>query len=160
MRALGAEADQPGRVYLTGGATAVLLGWRASTIDVDIKIVPDVGSLFSALPRIKEALRINVELASPDQFIPALPGWQERSRFIDTHGRVSFFHYDFYAQALAKIERRHDQDIDDVREMLARGLIEPRTALEFLAAIEPQLDRYPAVDAPSFRRAARKILGA
>jgi hypothetical protein len=32
VRALGREATGPGHVYFTGGATAVLLGWRASTI--------------------------------------------------------------------------------------------------------------------------------
>ena len=36
MRALGAEADEEARLYFTGGATAVLFGWRRSTIDVDI----------------------------------------------------------------------------------------------------------------------------
>src|SRR6201999_1643214 len=35
----GCEVGGP--VYLTGGATAVLYGWRESTIDVDIKVVPD-----------------------------------------------------------------------------------------------------------------------
>lgn len=34
MRVFGAAAPVPTRVYFTGGATAVLLGWRASTIDV------------------------------------------------------------------------------------------------------------------------------
>lgn len=34
MRALGRVAQIDGRVYLTGGATAVLYGWRQSTIDV------------------------------------------------------------------------------------------------------------------------------
>ncbi len=34
MRSLGRAAKVEGRVYLTGGATAVLEGWRASTIDV------------------------------------------------------------------------------------------------------------------------------
>ncbi len=33
MRALGADAQTSGRVYLTGGATAVLLGWRGTAID-------------------------------------------------------------------------------------------------------------------------------
>ena len=33
MQELGAEADRDGRVYFTGGATAVLLGWRPTTID-------------------------------------------------------------------------------------------------------------------------------
>jgi hypothetical protein len=37
---LAREADADVAVYLTGGATAVLLGWRESTIDADILIVP------------------------------------------------------------------------------------------------------------------------
>jgi hypothetical protein len=41
MRELGAASSRPARVYLTGGATAVLLGWRTSTIDVDLKMVPE-----------------------------------------------------------------------------------------------------------------------
>ena len=32
MRALGSETRGSGRVYFTGGATAVLYGWRTSTI--------------------------------------------------------------------------------------------------------------------------------
>ena len=45
MRALGTEAEASTRVYFTGGATAVRLGWRASTIDVDIKMVPETDRL-------------------------------------------------------------------------------------------------------------------
>jgi hypothetical protein len=67
------------RIYLVGGATAVLLGWRETTIDIDLKLVPEVNEILKALPEIKEALEINVELASPDDFIPAVPGWEERS---------------------------------------------------------------------------------
>lgn len=61
--------------------------------------------LFRALPQLKEELEINIELASPDPFIPELPGWQERSLFVAREGRLSFYHYDLFAQALAKIER-------------------------------------------------------
>ncbi len=89
MKELGEEADREGRLYFTGGATAVLLGWRPSTIDVDIKMEPESDRLFRALPRIKDELEINVELAAPDQFIPAVPGWQERSAFIARQGRLS-----------------------------------------------------------------------
>ncbi|MGB7686789.1 MAG: hypothetical protein WBL45_13530 [Solirubrobacterales bacterium] len=42
MRELGQAVSVDGRVYLTGGATAVLYGWRDTTIDVDIKLIPDV----------------------------------------------------------------------------------------------------------------------
>ncbi|MBI3318349.1 MAG: hypothetical protein HYZ90_04265, partial [Candidatus Omnitrophica bacterium] len=59
MRSLGAEADQAARLYFTGGATAVLVGWRPTTIDVDIRIVPEVEKLLRAIPQIKEQLQIN-----------------------------------------------------------------------------------------------------
>ena len=74
MKALAAEARTSSRIYLVGGSTAVLLGWRSATIDVDLKIVPESDEILRALPRLKEQLHINVELASPDDFIPALPG--------------------------------------------------------------------------------------
>jgi hypothetical protein len=108
----------------------VLLGWRSSTIDVDLKIIPDSDEILRSLPTLKERLEMNVELASPDDFIPALPGWQDRSRFIAEEGRLVFLHYDFYAQALAKIERNHAQDRNDVREMLERQLVEPARLLD------------------------------
>ena len=158
MDALGREATVDGRIYFTGGATAVLFGWRASTIDVDLKLVPDDDRLLRHIPRLKETLSMNVELASPDQFIPALPSWPDRSPFIERIGTVSFHHYDLYAQALAKIERGHTHDLADVREMIARELIEPRRALDFFATIEPELYRFPAIDPPSFRRAAETVL--
>jgi len=41
MYLFGNQAEEKARVYFTGGATAVLLGWRASTIDIDLQIVPD-----------------------------------------------------------------------------------------------------------------------
>ena len=151
MEALGRAARAEGRVYFTGGTTALLLGWRDTTIDIDVKIVPEQDAILRAIPEIKETLRLNVELAAPDQFIPPLPGWEDRSPFIDRHGLVSFHHYDFYAQALAKIERGHVVDLDDVREMIHRGLVEEARATSFFLAIEPQLHRYPAIDAARFR---------
>jgi hypothetical protein len=159
MRALGREADAEARVYFTGGATAVLLGWRSTTLDVDILIVPERDGILRALPRLKESLRMNIELACPAHFIPVVPGWESRSPFIGREGRLSFHHYDLYAQALAKVERGHTQDVADVQEMLARGLIERRTALSYFAQIEPQLYRYPAVDPGSFRRAVEEAFG-
>ncbi len=152
IKALGSAATTPARIFLVGGATAVLLGWRDSTIDVDMKVVPDSDNILQSLPALKERLEMNIELASPDDFIPALPGWQERSRFIQQEGKIGFFHYDFYAQALAKIERGHDADIRDVQEMTQRGLVEPKRLLELFSSIEDQLYRYPAIDGASFRR--------
>src|SRR5262245_37562214 len=118
MRAIGAAATEETNIYFTGGATAVLLGWRASTIDVDVEIVPDRDEILRVIPGLKESLRMNVELASPSHFIPELPNWRERSLFISREGKTTFYHYDLYAQALSKIERGHEKDRADLASML------------------------------------------
>jgi hypothetical protein len=159
LRALGGAARTPVRIFLVGGATAVLFGWRESTIDVDMKVVPDSDSILKLLPALKDRLEMNIELASPDDFIPALPGWEERSKFIQQAGKITFFHYDFYAQALAKIERGHDSDMRDVQAMMQRGLIDPKRLLEFFSQIENELYRYPAINGASFRHAVENLTG-
>ena len=151
MKRLGTESRGPGRIYLVGGASAVLLGWRATTVDVDLKLDPEPAGVFEAVARAKDALNINVELAAPDDFMPALPGWRDRSAFIDRHGAVDFFHYDFYAQALAKIERGHDRDLLDIAAMHRQRLIEPERLTALFREIEPALLRYPAIEPESFR---------
>ena len=153
MRALGAEANVGVHIYFTGGATAVLHGWRDSTIDVDIKVVPEADAVFRAIPALKERLQMNVELAAPDDFIPVREGWEDRSPFIAREGRVSFHHFDLYAQALAKIERGHAQDALDVRELFARRLVDRVQLAAYFDAIEPRLYRYPAIDPAAFRQA-------
>lgn len=98
------------------------------------------------MPRLKEEIDINIELASPDQFVPALPGWQDRSRFIARHGLLDFLHYDFYGQALSKLERDHPRDRIDVACMKRVGLVRADRLRELFAAVEGQLIRYPAID--------------
>ena len=39
MAGLGRAAREPGRIYFTGGVSAVLLGWREMTADVDLNVV-------------------------------------------------------------------------------------------------------------------------
>ena len=110
LSGLGRAASEPSSAYLTGGSTAVLLGWRESTIDVDLKLVPDSGSLLRAIPTQKEEL-----------------------------------------------ERGHVRDLEDVKAMLDRGLVERTALLAFLDAIEDELYRFPAIDPPSFRRAVEAV---
>jgi hypothetical protein len=156
MRALAQEVTQPARVYFTGGATAVLHGWRASTIDVDLKLVPD-DEILRAIPGLKERLSMNIELAAPDDFIPVRSGWEERSVFVAQEGPLTFFHFDLVAQALAKIERGHRQDVDDVQQMLSRGLVTAADLRATFEAIAGSLYRYPALDPPAFRRAVDAV---
>jgi hypothetical protein len=127
MSELGRAVQVDSRVYFTGGATAVLHGWRETTIDVE-------------------------------DFIPLPAGWEDRSPLIRREGQVSFHHFDPVAQALSKIERGHDQDLQDVREMIARGLVDTEEARAQFESIEPELYRFPAIDPASFRRAVEEIL--
>ena len=157
MAALGKRVRGEGRIYLTGGATALLHGWRTMTIDIGLKPDPEPPGLFEAIAHLKDELDINVELASPDDFIPAVPGWRERSLFIARHGSLDFYHYDLYGQALSKLQRRHDRDLLDVRAMLRDGLIRTGTLRELFHTIEPALIRYPAIDPASFRAAVEEF---
>src|SRR5580658_7148369 len=124
MAAVGKRVSGEGSIYLAGGATAVLHGWRSMTIDVDLKPDPEPRGFFEALAALKDELDVNVELACPDQFIPAIPGWRERSLFIGRFGAIEFFHYDPYGQALSKLQRGHERDLHDVRSMLKSGLVQ------------------------------------
>lgn len=159
LQELGRLVLGPGRVYLTGGATALLLGWRQRTVDIDIKLDPEPPGAFAAIAALKDRLDVNVELASPDDFLPPLPGWRDRSLFIGRYGEVDCFHYDPHAQALSKIERGHARDLADVRAMLARGLVDPAELRRLLSAIEPELVRYPAVEAATLREQVEAVLG-
>jgi Nucleotidyltransferase of unknown function (DUF6036) len=157
MREMGRAVHVEGNVYLTGGATAVLHGWRDTTIDVDIKLIPDRDEILREIPRLKEKLNLNIELAAPSDFIPLPKGWEDRSPLIQKEGTISFHHFDPVAQALAKAERGHDQDLVDVREMVARGLVNPAEALVQFDVIEPELFRFPAIDPASFREAVEEL---
>jgi hypothetical protein len=159
MRALGDATSREGECFLTGGTTAVLLGWRPTTLDVDIRLEPEQDAVLRALPRIKDELAVNVELASPADLIPVPKGWRERSPSAGRHGPLTFRHFDLYSQALAKLERGHAQDLDDLQEMLDRGLVEKERLRACFSEIEPQLYRFPAIDAVDFRKGVEELLG-
>jgi len=152
MKELAAAARSPGKVYLTGGATALLLGFRDQTIDIDLRLDPEPGGVFEAIAQLKNRLDINVELASPADFIPAPPDWRERSRHVASHGQVEFYHYAFALQALAKLERGHEQDLGDVEDFLKGGYVSPSELRQTFRVIQPALVRYPAVDAEQFEK--------
>jgi hypothetical protein len=137
MEALGRRVKGPGTIYLTGGATALLYGWREKTIDVDIKADPEPLGLFEAIAELKESLDANVELASPDLFIPEVAGWRERSEFICRVGQVDFRHFDFYSQALAKLERAHERDLLDVRAFVQHGFGRLQKVQRFFSGYAP-----------------------
>ena len=145
MGLLGKRISQPITVYFTGGATAVLLGFRTSTIDVDLKFEPDLQEMYQAIRHIKEEFNMNIELASPDHFVPPLPGWKERNIFIEKTGQVSFYHYDLYTQVLAKIERGWEVDLQDAKNFV-RHSVEVDTLMKFFYQAQEDFIRYPSIE--------------
>jgi hypothetical protein len=156
-RELGRAVAPGTKMYLTGGATAVLEGWRKSTADIDVRFEPDSDAALSRIAEIKERLGVNVELASPLDFLPELDGWRERSRFRFRAGNLEVFDFDPYSQALSKLERGFELDLADVRSMVDSGQVEPAKLQELLEGIEAELYRFPAVDPTTLRAAVASL---
>lgn len=146
MEALGKEARGSGCIYFTGGASALLIGWRSSTVDIDIRLDPEPSGIFQAIAKLKQELNINIELASPQDFLPPLPGWRDRSVFIGKRGQISFYHYDFTAQALSKLSRGFDRDIKDIEAMYKQKLFSLSELRDCFEAIAPELIRFPSLN--------------
>lgn len=160
LEALGRACRGPGVVYLTGGATALLEGWRNSTVDVDFKLDPEPEGVFAAIARIKEELHVNVELVSPADFLPELRDWRSQSRFVGRFGSIEVRHYDFRAQALSKLARGFGRDVADVRAMLERGLVSCDGLQTALEEMKSQLERFPGVDGVKLERDLEALCGA
>ena len=121
-------------------------------MDVDLKLEPEQEAVLRAVPRLKNELSVNVELASPGDFIPLPPGWEERSLPAERGTRLAFYHFDPYSQALAKLERDHARDRGDVAALLDSGLVERARLVRYFEEIEPELFRFPAIDPAGFRK--------
>jgi hypothetical protein len=127
LHEVGERYRQPARLYLVGGTSLVYEGYRQRTLDIDLAIEVSAdghGELIRALQAIRLALDINVEEASPGDFIPLPVGYADRHIFVGRFGQVDVFHFDFYSTALSKIERGQRQDLEDVVMLLANSRME------------------------------------
>lgn len=145
------------RVFLVGGGTAVFAGWRSSTIDADLHA--DDEAVFRDIQAIKERLQVNVELARPEDFVPALSGTEGRHVLLDTFGRVSFFHYDPYAQLLSKVVRGFRKDMQDAESFITSGMVDPERFRSLVHDIpEAEYARYPALSQRAVLEAVDEFL--
>jgi len=101
---------------------------------------------------------VNVELSSPLDFLPALDGWKERSRFRFREGNLEVFDFDLYSQALSKLERSFELDLEDVDHMVSSGQVDPQELLRLLEGIEAETFRFPAVDPKRLRATVESLL--
>lgn len=145
MKSIGKVLKKRATFYLTGGSTAILYGFREGTIDIDI--AGDMDELFSHIPKIKECLQINIEIAKPTDFIPSLPDEKDRHIPIGTFGKVTFMHFDPYSQAFSKIVRGHETDIADVKALMAAGLVDIKKLCEMVKKLpNHNFTKYPRLN--------------
>ncbi len=147
LEIFGKKLKSSGRIYLIGGATALLNNWRKTTLDIDLSAEPEPKNFFQAILETKNELNINIELASPNNFVPALEGWQARSKYIGRYGSTDFYHFDYYSQALSKLSRGHVRDLTDVEGMYAAGYIDASRFRDLFTSVEDQIIKYPALSA-------------
>jgi len=145
------------RVYLVGGGTAVEAGWRTATIDADLYSEDE--RVFRDVQRVKERLNVNIEFVRPEDFVPPLAGTDDRHVFVRTVRRVSFYHYDPYAQLLSKVVRGFDRDMTDARHFLASGMVDPERFRALVGKIPDRAyARYPALTRGAVLRAVDDFL--
>jgi hypothetical protein len=159
MKELAQSAPRRGayRVYLVGGGTAVYLGWRRSSIDVDLFSDQDV--IFRDIQRIKESLNINIEFARPEDFVPPLGGTADRHVFIETIGAITFYHYDPYAQLFSKVVRGFERDLEDARKFVSSGTVDPVQLRALVTKIpDAAYARYPSLSKKGIEAAVDRFL--
>lgn len=156
LQHLGQRFRRPGRVYLVGGTTLVFEGFRTQTLDVDLSFEVgdrDHGEFIRAVRSLKDELAINVEEASPGDFIPLPQGYQDRAKFIGRFGSLDVYHFDVYSVALSKIERGRDADFADVLALLEAGWLDFETLKCYFDEILPQVgERSLKEDPEEFQR--------
>lgn len=156
---LSRAAKTPTRLYLTGGASQLLRGLRDSTVDIDLTFEPESDELLRSMVALKESLDVNVELVSPAHFVPALPGWRDRCELALEIGKLAVFHFDPYTQALSKLERGHDRDLQDVQALVNAGVVDAARLRALFAEAQSELFRYPAIDPKSLSAAVDRLAG-
>lgn len=159
MAELARTAPPPGpyRVYIVGGGTAVLSGWRDATIDADLFAERD--EVFHDIQAIKDRLGLNVEFARPEHFVPALGGSADRHLFIERVGAIDFYHYDPYAQLLSKVVRGFRKDLRDAERFVESGMVEPGRFRKLVREIpDVEFARYPNLSRDALRDAVEAFL--
>ena len=110
LRVLGSRFTHPGRVYLVGGATVVLKGLRAQTLDIVLAYridPPHAGEFIGVVRDLKESLDVNVEEVSPAVFIPLLEGHESRALYV---GRCGLLEWPELARCFSDVLTRYGRE--------------------------------------------------
>ena len=145
LKNLGRAFHKQGRLYLVGGAALVHLGIRSGTTqDIDIEIrATNEDEMAEAIRRLKDTMKINVEFASPADFIPIPNQWEMNAKYVGRYGFIDVFYFDFYSIALSKIERGSTADINDVKLLLQHDIIDLQELDNAYNEVLPRVGKRP-----------------
>ncbi len=127
LRALGRRIHFPIRLYLVGGSIIVDLGLRQATVDVDYVVEADdpraLEEFERIVPQLKNELRINVEPASPADFLPIPAHALAQSAYVRSYGNVHIYYYDLPSTIVSKAARGAERDIADIESLIQAGAV-------------------------------------
>jgi hypothetical protein len=128
LTTLGRRLRRPVRLYLVGGSAMVALGLRGSTLDIDYVATSDDPTALEDLERtiraLKNELDLNVEQASPGDFLPVPRAVLDRSRFVKRYGSIDVYFYHLPTQVIAKCARGLELDLADAEQLVRTGQVE------------------------------------
>ena len=159
LEAPGRRVRNPHTVHLVDGTSAVLVGWRDSTRDIDVRPEPDSDQLLEALSELKDQLDVNIELASPLDYLPDLPGWPDRSPYQGRYGQIDV------RTSTSACRRWRSSSGASIRTW---STSEPRSTRGLASAdelesgwrqMQDRLFRFPSVNAEGVGRRLRDVLG-
>ncbi|MGH2535025.1 MAG: DUF6036 family nucleotidyltransferase [Thermomicrobiales bacterium] len=128
LEALGRRVRRPLRFYLVGGSVLIDLGLRPATLDIDYVADADdpetLAQLELAIRSLKIELDVNVEPASPADFLPIPSSALDRSRYVGQFGPVAVYYYHLPSLIIGKAARGLEQDLADAVRLIRAGEVD------------------------------------
>jgi len=101
------------------------LGLRGATLAIGYVVNADNPSALAEFEQLVRALKneldVNVEPASPADFLPIPRSVMEQSRYVRRHGRLDVYYYHLPSLVLAKAARGFEQDLADAERLIRAG---------------------------------------
>lgn len=154
LQRLGNECASPTVIYLLGGTALFLLGNPRTTEDIDYlgDDLPSADDDFALLiKKIAIELDIEVEGVPIDGFLPIPEGSEQRHILIGKYKALTVYAFDPYTIALSKIERGFASDLQDVKFLVKKELVDLSILESQVPALEAQAAAY-LIDVQTFRR--------
>jgi hypothetical protein len=106
---LGRRLRRPTRFYLVDGSVLIDLRLRPTTLDIAHAAEADepiaLSELEEAIRSLRQQLDLNIEPASPADFLPVPASALSQSQFVRQHGPLSVYYYLLPTHVIAKVAR-------------------------------------------------------